>query len=109
MPEIHECGAALCKNKPIIVVKSGRTTESAKAAASHTGANQGEDMVYDAAFKRAGIVRVKDISDLFNCAEAIGKQPLPKGPNLAIITNAGGAWCNGFRFNYSLGGETCSI
>ena len=78
------------RTKPIIVVKPGRSAESAKAAASHTGAITGEDMVYDAAFKRAGIVRVKDITDLFNCAEAIGKQPLPKGPNLAIITNAGG-------------------
>jgi len=78
------------RTKPIIVVKSGRSVESAKAAASHTGAITGEDMVYDAAFKRAGIVRVKDIADLFNCAEAIGKQPLPRGPNLAIITNAGG-------------------
>ena len=76
------------RTKPIIVVKSGRTVESAKAAASHTGAITGEDMVYDAAFKRAGIVRVKDIADLFNCAEAIGKQPLPRGPNLAIIRNA---------------------
>lgn len=78
------------RTKPIIVVKSGRSAESAKAAASHTGAITGEDMVYDAAFKRAGIVRVKDIADLFNCAEAIGKHPLPKGPNIAIITNAGG-------------------
>lgn len=78
------------RTKPIIVVKSGRSVESAKAAASHTGAITGEDMVYDAAFKRAGIVRVKDIADLFNCAEAIGKHPLPKGPNIAIITNAGG-------------------
>ena len=78
------------RTKPIIVVKSGRTAQSARAAASHTGAITGEDMVYDAAFKRAGIVRVKDIADLFNCAEAIGKQPLPKGPNIAIITNAGG-------------------
>jgi acetyltransferase len=78
------------RTKPIIVVKSGRSVESAKAAASHTGAITGEDMVYDAAFKRAGIVRVKDIADLFNCAEAIGKHPLPRGPNIAIITNAGG-------------------
>ncbi len=78
------------RTKPIIVVKSGRSAESAKAAASHTGAITGEDMVYDAAFKRAGIVRVKDIADLFNCAEAIGKHPLPKGPNIGIITNAGG-------------------
>ncbi len=78
------------RTKPIIVVKAGRFLESAKAAASHTGALTGEDMVYDAAFKRAGVVRVEEIGDLFNCAEALGRQPLPRGPNLAIITNAGG-------------------
>jgi acetyltransferase len=78
------------RTKPIIVVKSGRFSESAKAAASHTGSLSGEDAVYDAAFKRAGIVRVDEIADLFNSAEVLGTQPLPKGPNLAIITNAGG-------------------
>ncbi|MDO8056300.1 MAG: acetate--CoA ligase family protein, partial [Candidatus Hermodarchaeota archaeon] len=78
------------RTKPIIVVKSGRFTESAKAAASHTGALTGSDLVYDAAFKRAGIVRVEEISDLFNAAEVLGMQPLPQGPRLAIITNAGG-------------------
>jgi acetyltransferase len=78
------------RTKPIIVVKSGRFSESAKAAASHTGSLSGEDSIYDAAFKRAGIVRVDDIADLFNAAEVLGTQPLPKGPNLAIITNAGG-------------------
>jgi acetyltransferase len=78
------------RTKPIIVVKAGRFGESAKAAASHTGSLTGEDLVYDAAFKRAGIVRVDEIEDLFNCAEVLGLQPLPKGPNLAIITNAGG-------------------
>jgi acetyltransferase len=78
------------RTKPIIVVKSGRFSESAKAAASHTGSLSGEDDIYDAAFKRAGIVRVEEISDLFNAAEVLGTQPLPRGPNLAIITNAGG-------------------
>ena len=78
------------KTKPIIVAKSGRFSESARAASSHTGALAGEDMIYDAAFKRAGLVRVDEIADLFHCAEVLGMQPLPKGPNLAIITNAGG-------------------
>lgn len=78
------------RTKPIIVVKAGKFGESAKAAASHTGSLTGEDNVYDAAFKRAGIVRVNEIIDLFNCAEVLRIQPLPKGPNLAIITNAGG-------------------
>jgi len=78
------------RTKPIIVMKAGKFSESAKAAASHTGSLTGEDMIYDAAFKRAGMVRVDEIADLFNCAEVLGLQPLPKGPNLAIITNAGG-------------------
>jgi len=76
--------------KPIIVIKSGRFKEGAKAASSHTGAMAGEDYIYDAAFKRAGVVRVKEIGDLFNCSSILAKQPRPTGPNLAIITNAGG-------------------
>ena len=78
------------RTKPIIVVKAGKFGESAKAASSHTGSLTGEDMTYDAAFKRAGIVRVEEIADLFNSAEVLGMQPLPRGPNLAIVTNAGG-------------------
>lgn len=78
------------RTKPIIVAKSGRFSESARAASSHTGALAGEDMMYGAAFKRAGIVRVDEIADLFNSAEVLGMRPLPEGPNLAIITNAGG-------------------
>jgi acetyltransferase len=50
----------------------------------------GEDSIYDAVFKRAGVVRVDEIADLFNSAEVLSTQPLPKGPNIAIITNAGG-------------------
>lgn len=78
------------RTKPIIVVKAGKFSESAKAAASHTGSLTGEDMIYDKAFKRAGMVRVEEIADLFNSAEVLGMQPIPRGPNLAIITNAGG-------------------
>jgi acetyltransferase len=78
------------RTKPIIVIKSGKFAESAKAAASHTGSMSGEDDIYDAAFKRAGVVRVDEIADLFNSAEVLGTQPLPKGPRLAVITNAGG-------------------
>jgi acetyltransferase len=78
------------RTKPIVVVKPGKFAESAKTAASHTGSLLGEDEIYDAAFKRAGIVRVEEIADLFNAAEVLGTQPLPKGPRLAVITNAGG-------------------
>ncbi len=88
--EFMSAARHFAKTKPIIVVKAGKFGESAKAAASHTGSLTGEDMTYDAAFKRAGIVRVEEIDDLFNIAEVLDMQPLPRGPNLAIITNAGG-------------------
>ncbi len=76
--------------KPIIVIKAGRTAEAAKAAASHTGSLTGSDEVLDAAFRRSGVLRVSRISELFYLAEALAKQPRPRGPRLAILTNAGG-------------------
>jgi acetyltransferase len=76
--------------KPIIVIKAGRTSEAAKAAASHTGSLTGSDEVLDAAFRRAGVLRVDHIADLFHMAEVLGKQPRPRGPRLSILTNAGG-------------------
>ena len=80
----------VARAKPIVVVKAGRFPESAEATVSHTGALCGEDAVYDAAFRRVGMVRVEEIGDLFNCAEALFMQPSPKGAGLTIITNAGG-------------------
>lgn len=77
-------------SKPIIVIKPGRTQAAARAAASHTGALTGEDDVLDAAFRRCGVLRVDTIAELFHLAEALDKQPRPKGPRLAIVTNAGG-------------------
>jgi len=77
-------------NKPIIVIKAGRTDAAAQAAASHTGALTGSDEVLDAAFRRCGVLRVNTIADLFYMAEVLSKQPRPKGPHLAIVTNAGG-------------------
>jgi acetyltransferase len=88
--EFMSAARHFARTKPIIVVKAGKFGESARAAASHTGSLTGEDMIYDKAFRRAGIVRVEEIADLFNCAEVLGMQPLPQGPNLVIITNAGG-------------------
>ncbi len=76
--------------KPIIVIKVGRTAQAAKAAASHTGSLTGNDEVLSAAFRRAGVLRVESISELFDLAEVLGKQPRPRGPRLAIVTNAGG-------------------
>ncbi|MCL4401871.1 MAG: bifunctional acetate--CoA ligase family protein/GNAT family N-acetyltransferase [Acidobacteria bacterium] len=77
-------------NKPIIVIKAGRTAAAAKAAASHTGSLAGSDEVLEAAFRRSGVLRVNSIADLFYMAEVLSKQPSPKGPRLSILTNAGG-------------------
>src|SRR5947209_12674702 len=76
--------------KPIIVIKPGRTAAASKAAASHTGALTGSDEVLDAAFRRAGVLRVNNIADLFYTAEVLARQPRPKGPRLTVLTNAGG-------------------
>lgn len=76
--------------KPIILIKSGRTAAAAKAAASHTGALMGSDAVLDAALRRCGVLRVDSISELFDMAEILAKQPRPKGKRLTIVTNAGG-------------------
>ncbi len=77
-------------NKPIIVIKPGRSAAAAKAAASHTGSLTGSDGVLEAAFRRSGVLRVNNIADLFYMAEVLSKQPSPKGPRLTIVTNAGG-------------------
>ncbi len=81
---------AFARKKPIIVYKAGRFPESARAASSHTGAIASEDTVYDAVFRRAGMARVYDIGNIFNFTDLIGRKSIPKGPNLAIVTNAGG-------------------
>ncbi|QDT89959.1 bifunctional acetate--CoA ligase family protein/GNAT family N-acetyltransferase [Gimesia algae] len=81
---------AFTKHKPIIAYKAGRFQQSAKAASSHTGAMAGVDAVYEAAFARAGIVRVFELDDLFDCAELLARQRPPRGERLAIVTNAGG-------------------
>lgn len=76
--------------KPIIVIKPGRTEGAAKAAASHTGSLTGSDEVLESAFRRSGVLRVNSIAEVFYMAEVLAKQPRPKGPRLTIITNAGG-------------------
>ncbi len=77
-------------SKPIIVIKPGRTAAAAAAAASHTGSLTGSDEVLATAFRRVGVLRVDNISDLFNMAEVLAKQPRPNGKRLGIVTNAGG-------------------
>ncbi|MDQ4050140.1 MAG: acetate--CoA ligase family protein, partial [Thermoproteota archaeon] len=77
------------RKKPIIVLKSGRTAEGAKAAASHTGALGGSDANYEAAFAQCGVIRVDTMGELFDLATAFSKQPLPDG-GVVIVSNAGG-------------------
>jgi len=76
--------------KPVIIIKSGGTLTGAKAASSHTGALAGSDLTFDAAFKQAGVIRVSSMEALFFIAGAFATQPLPKGPNLGVVTNSGG-------------------
>ncbi|MDG3007470.1 bifunctional acetate--CoA ligase family protein/GNAT family N-acetyltransferase [Paludisphaera mucosa] len=76
--------------KPIIVLKAGRTDAAARVAATHTGALVGSDEVLEAAFRRVGVLRVDSIADVFDMADVLSKQPRPRGPRLAIVTNAGG-------------------
>jgi acetyltransferase len=76
--------------KPIIIIKPGRTEGAARAAASHTGSLTGSDEVLEAAFRRCGVLRVSNISDLFYLAEVLSKQPRPRGNRLTLLTNAGG-------------------
>lgn len=85
----------VCKNitrklkKPVLVLKSGRSPEGAKAAMSHTGALMGSDEIYDALLQQSGAIRVDTMEELFDYATAFSKQPLPKG-ELVIVSNAGG-------------------
>lgn len=80
----------ISEKKPILGVKSGRTTEGAKAAASHTGALSGSDEVYDSLFAQCGVLRVETLEELFRFGIAFANQPLPRGRRVAIVTNAGG-------------------
>jgi acetyltransferase len=76
--------------KPIIVIKAGRSEQAAKAAASHTGSLAGSDDVLDAAFRRCGVLRVNSISEVFDMVDVLARQPRPKSNRLLIVTNAGG-------------------
>ena len=81
---------AAARGKPVVVVKAGRHAQGAKAAATHTGALAGSDAVYDAAFRRAGLLRVFDLDELFDAAETLGMLKPFVGKRLAVLTNGGG-------------------
>jgi len=79
------------KEKPVVVLKAGRTIQGARAAASHTGALAGADRVYDAAFREAGVIRARTLEDLLDWSRALSMLPTPKGENILIVTGAGGS------------------
>jgi acetyltransferase len=95
--------------KPIIVLKAGKSDAGSDAAASHTGALTGSDDVLQAAFRRAGVVRVGSISDLFYMAEVLSKQPRPRGPRLTMLTNAGGPAVLATDALIAVGGELTTL
>jgi acetyltransferase len=93
------------RNKPIVVVKPGQFAESTKAFLSQAGPTYGHDAAYDSAFRRAGVVRVQKISDLFNAAEVLHSKNLPKGPGLVILTNVNSLGVMAADFLLGLGGK----
>jgi acetyltransferase len=90
-PKFMSAARRAARAKPVIVVKSGRGAAGAKAALSHTGALAGADSAYEAAFRRAGVLRVRELDDLFSAAEMLARHPRVVGDRLAILTNGGGA------------------
>ncbi len=100
---------AAARVKPVVVVKSGRMAQGAKAAATHTGALAGSDAVYDAAFRRAGMLRVTDLRELFDCAETLGRVESVPGKRLAILTNGGGIGVLAIDRLVELGGIPAAI
>jgi acetyltransferase len=96
-------------SKPILVIKAGRTELAAKAAASHTGSLAGSDAVMDAAFRRVGVLRIDELSDVFHMTEVLARQPRPSGPRLTIVTNAGGPGVLATDALVRLGAEPSSL
>jgi acyl-CoA synthetase (NDP forming) len=85
-----EATREVTKKKPVLALKGGVTKEAARRALSHTASIAGSDVVFDAAFKKAGIIRVEDMEELLNSAVGLAKQPILRGDNVAIVSNVGG-------------------
>jgi acetyl coenzyme A synthetase (ADP forming)-like protein len=85
-----EVAQSICQEKPVIILKVGRSEVGQGAAASHTGSLAGSDNIYQAAFKQAGILRVNTVEELLDAAKAISMQPLPQGNRVVVLTEAGG-------------------
>lgn len=100
---------AFSRTKPIIVLKVGRSEAGAKAARSHTGSLAGNDAIFDAAFERAGIVRVNTTVDLFHAAKTLAMQPRPQNNKLTVLTNAGGPGVISSDALVKAGGEIATL
>ena len=100
---------AAARVKPVLVIKSGRHAQGARAALTHTGALAGLDAVYDAAFRRAGLLRVIDLDELFAAAETLARLSTLSGKRLAILTNGGGVGVLAVDRLVDLGGELAGI
>lgn len=100
---------AVARTKPVVVVKSGRLAQGAKAAATHTGALAGSDAVYDAAFRRAGLLRVFDLGELFDAAETLSHFRTLNGNRLAVLTNGGGVGVLAIDRLVELGGTAADL
>ena len=85
-----EVAKKVTKRKPVVAFKAGRTAAGARAAVSHTGAIAGSDMIYDAAFAQAGVIRAKDMEEFFDVGKALAMQSPASGRNIGVITDAGG-------------------
>ena len=100
---------AASRVKPVVVVKAGRHSQGAKAAATHTGALAGADAVYDAAFRRAGLLRVLSLDELFAAAETLGRVRPFSGKRLSVLTNGGGVGVLAVDRLMDLGGTLAGI
>jgi len=100
---------AAARAKPVIIVKSGRHAQAAKAAATHTGALAGSDAVYEAAFRRAGVLRVGDLDELFEAAKTLGRLRPYSSKRLAVVTNGGGVGVLAIDRLVDLGGVVAEL
>ncbi len=89
-PRFMHCAHQATREKPVILLRGGGSKEGKRASAAHSGDFSGKSRVYEAAFKQCGIIQAARVEDLFHLSQAFAAQPLPKGPGLAVMTNAGG-------------------
>jgi acetyltransferase len=101
--KFFQTARSVVRDKPIVAFKSGYTEEGAKATSSHTGSMAGSDSAYEAAFRQSGVFRARTLSQLFDSSRALAYMPVPKGENIAILTNAGGPGVLAADTAYSLG------